>query len=256
MRWSENQTFEFVKLYFRYEYLWNTEHEDYKLKDRRLKAYRDIVSEFKTLTDISLSISELKAKIKNLRSTYTQELNKIKCRSGPDYTYEPKIKWFSYWHKRFQHLRVPKTHDSLATFEETVVIDNDSQKLWNEDETGNISDEANLQSLISENSNDLNENTDDFLILKCEPEDTVPIHIDRHSPRKIKRKKIKQRIPSSDTSDVLQYSLDSNVKLNKDDEFDIYGKYIASQLKSMDLTKALRVQLEIQRLIGKARLSN
>lgn len=122
MRWSENQTFEFVKLYFRYEYLWNTEHEDYKLKDRRLKAYRDIVSEFKTLTGISLSIGELKAKIKNLRSTYSQELNKIKCRSGPDYTYEPTIKWFAYWHKRFQQLRVPKTHDSLATFEVLFIV--------------------------------------------------------------------------------------------------------------------------------------
>ncbi|XP_045451399.1 uncharacterized protein LOC123660343 [Melitaea cinxia] len=250
MRWSENQTFEFVKLYFSYEYLWNSEHEDYKLNKLRLKAYRDIVSEFNTLTGISLSISEIKSKIKNLRSTYSQELNKIKFRSGPHYTYEPTIKWFTYWHKRFQQLRVSKLHDSLATFEESGVIDNDSQKLWNADETGNTSDEANLQSLIPENNNDLN------LYLKSEPEDTVPIHIDRHSPRKIRRKKIKQRIPISDMPDVLQYSLDSNVKLDKDDEFDIYGKYIASQLRSMDLKKSLRLQLQIQRLISKGRLSN
>ncbi|CAH2092595.1 unnamed protein product [Euphydryas editha] len=250
MRWSENETFDFVKLYFSHENLWNSEHEHYKLNKQRLKAYRDIVSEFNALTGISLTISEIKSKIKNLRSTYSQELNKIKCRSGPHYTYEPTIKWFAYWHKRSQQLRLPKTHDSLATFEESGVIDNDSQKLWNADETDHRSDEAHLHSLISENNNDLT------LILKSVPEDTQPIHIDRHSTHKIRQKKIKQRNPSMDVSDILQCSLDSNIKLEKDDEFDIYGKYIASQLRSMDLTKALRIQLQIQRLIGKARLSN
>lgn len=41
-----------------------------------------------------------------------------------------------------------------------------------------------------------------------------------------------------------------------EDEFDIYGKFIATQLRNMELPKALRTQLAIQNLINKARLSD
>lgn len=41
----------------------------------------------------------------------------------------------------------------------------------------------------------------------------------------------------------------------KEDEFDIYGKYIASQLRKMELQRALRVQFEIQHLMNEARIS-
>lgn len=40
----------------------------------------------------------------------------------------------------------------------------------------------------------------------------------------------------------------------KEDEFDIYGKYIASQLRGMDIQRALSVQLQIQRLVSDARM--
>nr|XP_026501004.1 uncharacterized protein LOC113404350 [Vanessa tameamea] len=251
MRWSENETYEFVKLYFSHEYLWNNEHEHYKLNKRRLKAYRNIVSEFNTLTGISLTVSEIRGKIKNLRSTYTQELNKIKFRSGPHYTYEPTIKWFAYWHKRFRTLRVQKATDSSSTFEEPGDTDNESQKMWIADETENLSDD--LHPFVSDNNNELT------LFLKSEPEDNHhnQINNDRHRPHKVrKRKKNKLHNLSTDVSDELRFSLDAHMDSGKEDEFDIYGKYIASQLRSMDLTKALRLQLEIQSLIGKARLSD
>lgn len=43
--------------------------------------------------------------------------------------------------------------------------------------------------------------------------------------------------------------------LSQDDEFDIYGKFIATQLRQMDLNRALRIQLAIQNLLSEARLS-
>lgn len=75
---------------------------------------------------------------------------------------------------------------------------------------------------------------------------------EKHSPshKKIKKKKIKHKSP------VHDYSTDSNSESTcKEDEFDIYGKYIASQLRKMDLYKALRLQLEIQNLVSEARIS-
>lgn len=68
--------------------------------------------------------------------------------------------------------------------------------------------------------------------------------------KKCKKKKIKHRSP------VQDYSTDSNPELiAKEDEFDIYGKYIAAQLRKMDLHKALRIQLEIQNLVSEARIA-
>lgn len=70
----------------------------------------------------------------------------------------------------------------------------------------------------------------------------------------------RQRHPSTDDSDktfaTLRSSLDSSLELAKEDEFDIYGKYIATQLRKMDLQKALRVQVEIQHLVSEARISD
>lgn len=40
----------------------------------------------------------------------------------------------------------------------------------------------------------------------------------------------------------------------KEDEFDVYGQFIAAQLRQMDLQIALKVQLEIQNIISRARL--
>lgn len=89
------------------------------------------------------------------------------------------------------------------------------------------------------------------LILKTEPREVS--HIERYQSKK---KKIKHRRPSTNYSDrTFRESIDSTETASKEDEFDIYGKYIASQLRKMDLQKALRVQLEIQSLVSEARLS-
>lgn len=68
--------------------------------------------------------------------------------------------------------------------------------------------------------------------------------------KKIKKKKIKHRNHS------IQNLEDSQFERMQEDEFDIYGKYIASQLRKMNLQKALRLQLEIQSLVSEARISD
>lgn len=80
-----------------------------------------------------------------------------------------------------------------------------------------------------------------------------------HSNRtKFRKRKIKQKVyrPSTDSSDKSflshMYSIDSR----KEDEFDIYGKYIAAQLRNMDLQEALRIQLEIQSIVSAARITS
>lgn len=65
-------------------------------------------------------------------------------------------------------------------------------------------------------------------------------------PTKTKKKKYKH----------IKSNIESHFECTKEDEFDIFGKYIATQLRSMNLYKALRLQLEIHSLVNEARVSD
>lgn len=94
MRWCEENTQNFVKLYLDKECLWNPAHKWYKAKYKRETAYAEIISEFETLTGKCMTIPEVKVKIKNLRSTYTQQVQKVLQKSSPDSIYKPSLIWF------------------------------------------------------------------------------------------------------------------------------------------------------------------
>lgn len=102
MRWSERETLHFARIYLKHEGLWNSEHPQYRVKYTREVAYKNIIKEFQAKTGIVLQTDEVKRKIKNLRSTYSQEVTKILRRSGPEATYKPTIKWFNDWHRCFK----------------------------------------------------------------------------------------------------------------------------------------------------------
>lgn len=66
--------------------------------------------------------------------------------------------------------------------------------------------------------------------------------------KKIKKKKLKHR--------AKEYFSEAVENQTKEDEFDIYGKYIASQLRKMELRNALKLKLEIHSLVSEARISD
>ncbi|XP_030037081.1 uncharacterized protein LOC115452642 isoform X2 [Manduca sexta] len=238
MRWGEEQTYQFVKIYLKHVHLWDSKHEKYKAKNSRMKSYKEMISEFKDATGIQLNVVELKIKIKNLRSTYKQELTKIKRRSSPDCTFKSSLKWFALWHKHFA---------STARDETDVSYDDDpiedASEVW-------VSQSNNIAITI-----DPIEDNDDYNIIpKVEPINAYEHENSSHC--KMKKKKLQLRSPSVEFSDrTFRGSMDSS-DLAKEDEFEIYGKYIASQLRRMELQKALRVQLEIQSLVSEARISD
>lgn len=112
MRWSEAVTLEFVKIYLKNECLWNPSHPNYKLKHHREKSYLEIISEFKASTSKTLSVSEVKMKIKNLRTTYVQQVHKILQKSLPDAMYEPSLVWFHEMDRCLKH--VPNNRHSTS----------------------------------------------------------------------------------------------------------------------------------------------
>ncbi|XP_059057897.1 uncharacterized protein LOC131851410 [Achroia grisella] len=249
MRWSENETYHFVKIYLSHEYLWNPDHPSYRMKNKRQKAYKDISSEFNAVTGLVLHEVEVKMKIKNLRSTYVQELAKIKHRSCPDSVYTPAMKWFPDWHKHFSSMRRSK-YDVTLNDDDEVQEDDLSQKVWVS--TDDNDDETDTDPFLSHNNDDY------VILLKSEPKEDSPKNdTDIINNGKSKNRKY-LRYPSVENSDrTCRGSLDSISESHiREDEFDIYGKYIATQLRKMDLQKALKVQLEIQNIVSEARLSS
>lgn len=113
MRWSEAITLEFVKIYLKHECLWNPNHPGYKLKYQRDKAYDDICTEFKNSTTKCLSVPEVKIKIKNLRTTYVQQIHKILQKSSPDSIYEPSLVWFHEMDRCLKHISTNKHSSSF-----------------------------------------------------------------------------------------------------------------------------------------------
>lgn len=113
MRWGESETCIFSKIYISHACLWNPEHTFYKMRNKRLHAYREIMAQFYDATGIKLNEIEVKLKIKNLRSTYLQEIQKIKQRSNEEWTYRPALKWFYDWYKCLSTIKKGDSETSL-----------------------------------------------------------------------------------------------------------------------------------------------
>lgn len=94
VRWSEDVTMKFVTEYVRHECLWDARTEEYKSKQARQAAYTEI----EDVMDIEgFGSKEIVKKIKNIRSTYSQELKKVKDskKSGTGTLYIPSLKWYA-----------------------------------------------------------------------------------------------------------------------------------------------------------------
>ncbi|XP_059057898.1 uncharacterized protein LOC131851411 [Achroia grisella] len=246
MRWSEAVTLEFVKIYLKHECLWNPAHPGYKLKSQRDKAYVDICTQFKASTNKVLSVPEVKMKIKNLRTTYVQQVHKILQKSSPNSIYEPSLIWFHDMDRCLKNITTNRHPILCDNPQESAEVDSSCQ-IWVDQELQNgVTEEVNPDPLIPQTDEEYDSTRADDTVSKIKKERNT-----LSSYKKIKKKKLKHRSP------VQDYSTDSNSEcLANEDEFDIYGKFIAVQLRKMDLHKALRLQLEIQNLVSEARIAD
>ncbi|CAH2093729.1 unnamed protein product [Euphydryas editha] len=98
-KWSEDKTIKFVSEYVVHKCLWNFKNHLYKNKQARHSSYTAI----KEAMDIpGLDVNAVITEIKNIRSTYSQEVKKIndsmKSGAGADSIYRPSVKWFDILH--------------------------------------------------------------------------------------------------------------------------------------------------------------
>lgn len=100
LKLSERETVRFVELYEAEECLWNVRANNYKNKDARDIAIDRIV---KNLGIPGFTAEDVLKKINNIRSSYLQEINKIKSSTvtGCDSksVYVPRVAWFDIAHR-------------------------------------------------------------------------------------------------------------------------------------------------------------
>lgn len=93
-KWSEDLTIQMIIEYEKREYLWNPVSEHYKNKKIREQGYIEIIN---SLNLVDVTVKELKNKIKNIRSSYSVELKKIRAaRKAGAHAYRPSVTWFEH----------------------------------------------------------------------------------------------------------------------------------------------------------------
>lgn len=78
MKWNSDNIIDFLKIYEKYPLLWNIKHKDYcniKLKDEIFKSFY-LELESQGLVE-GMDEKQLKAKIKNIKDVYRNEVAKI-----------------------------------------------------------------------------------------------------------------------------------------------------------------------------------
>lgn len=127
VRLNEKMTLHFVELYRDQRLLWDKEHEAYNKRADRLTAYRRIAD---GMAVEGLGVPEVASKIKNIRSTYLQELKKIKDSVQRHLTqpedeeasspYVPKLLWFPILDSMIGGTAVKRLYSSPSTAEMLV----------------------------------------------------------------------------------------------------------------------------------------
>ncbi|KAK9875252.1 hypothetical protein WA026_007645 [Henosepilachna vigintioctopunctata] len=226
-KWSLETTLKFIQCYKIHECLWNFSSPDYKLKDKRNAAIIAIADEM-NINDFG--VTDVKNKIKNLRSTYSQELKKIddskKSGAGLDNVYVSNIKWLKEMEDIFMNDVKRKTYESIKLESQVLGHQNAEQQ------------QSSLQCAASSAQGNCSQST--VTDANATNNSSTGTSATPSRPKKRPRDIVKAIHDLKRMNDKL------NAKEEEETPFDVFGKSVAMQLKKMTIENALRAQQEIQ----------
>ncbi|XP_018342131.1 PREDICTED: uncharacterized protein LOC108748440 isoform X2 [Trachymyrmex septentrionalis] len=104
--WTEDDTEKLIALYEQYQCLWNLFHPEFNNKSLRYEAYKKIKN---SINIPGLTICDCINRIVNVKKEYCYELSKIAAAISYEKLYVPKVKWF----KRMHMLFFPLSHNNF-----------------------------------------------------------------------------------------------------------------------------------------------
>nr|CAI5827143.1 unnamed protein product [Callosobruchus analis] len=215
-----------VQLYRDNECLWDLKSQNYRNKEMRATALQNIAQEMNLE---EFGPTDVKNKIKNLRATYYLELDKIKksSKSGADgNVYTPKVKWFEEMDAFIRNVSIQRKTTDNSDTSNNISVPGDHDEINSDAENNSPTPELGL---TTSNSN----------------EPTRP---------RSKRSKLSQM--SEMIKDMKNVTQNINMPSEEENDCDIYGKHVASQLKKLSERQFIIAQEEIQKIITTCRLAD
>ncbi|XP_066151266.1 uncharacterized protein [Euwallacea fornicatus] len=264
-KWREADTIKFVELYEKAECLWNFRHPVYKHRNARDKAIQNMLKE---MNMADFGVNELKNKIKNIRSTYQQEVNKIRrskenLGGGIMEEYKTNLAWF-HIADRFLRGVINSTYRSpAAKIEEEA-----------EDTTLFQQDQANLYNMVETEMAITNGETESDLLTfpgnRQIKEEIVKDEYDSPIHHEVKRRRLSthhQHVgyeitngldPSTRSEDILERVYQKSPAMESytatKDEWYHFSNNIACQLRTLPLERALMCQKKIVDILTEERI--
>ncbi|KAJ8714798.1 hypothetical protein PYW08_004779 [Mythimna loreyi] len=243
-RWGDEKTLFFIACYRDHECLWNPTSFFYKSKAARANAYASLLKQF---NDDHLTVPMLKTKIKNIRTTYHQELNKIRYSKmpgvGPEY--KPTLCWFDAV-DAFLGATVQKEPVTKIIPQTSRKFNNFKRKLISSTKLDvNASAQADAETAQPSTSD-----------RDHEPPAKIQ-HITLAANRLMKRQDFEtDSEKSADTANRLEHAPAATASAPGlcQDEFYYFGMNVAAQLRNLPLHTALQIQTEFQSTLYLARV--
>ncbi|KAF6207998.1 hypothetical protein GE061_016447 [Apolygus lucorum] len=234
----------FLKVYKRYECLWDKKCPKYSKTRARDKAYASMIAD---LNIPGLTVLDIKSKIKSVRTRYASELTKVRNSelSGAK-LYEPRLFWFKdadsflrqvtftklgYSYEKFQDLASTNSfHDGAAD------LGQEFEKV-EQPTTDNEEDEEALPQ---------NAGISPVVTMTTSPAISTSFQNGRRTRKRYLNDSVPEKYDSMKKSKVS--------KSKPPHEFDVFCESLAIQLKKMPLKRALLCQEKLQRVMTEERL--
>ncbi|CAB3229799.1 unnamed protein product [Arctia plantaginis] len=270
-KWSEDLTIQMIIEYEKREYLWNPVSEHYKNKKIREQGYIEIIN---ALSLVDVTVKELKNKIKNIRSSYSVELKKIRAaRKAGAHAYRPSVTWFEHADRFLRAIVTPSSVDNSLL---EIPVSDDS------DAVQDLSERKSPEKKSPRKRRSSTRSSTPYVLNTPSPRPGTPFGLNQGtfgilppvtsasflnppvgiatplttSLATIYPVPTKQKKSSSDSGDHtdLPQDLSQHSENGNENEFEMFGKLIASQLRKLPLSLALDTQLKIQTLVNAARI--
>ncbi|XP_062550706.1 uncharacterized protein LOC134215559 isoform X2 [Armigeres subalbatus] len=227
-RWSEDKSLVFVQHYEKYRSLWDPSYKDYRNRDIRNQAIK-LLSTDMECSGITMTTDDVKNRIKSIRTTYAAEKRKIekskKSGSSSDDIYQPSCSWYEVADRFLR-----KSATIRPVFENLDLNSQISSPMMS------TSYQDHIDSGPEENEGN------------CSTQNQTG-----YVSSKINNKKKRRQNPTIEAVNKLEKIYESSRTDLTEDEYDIFGKYIAANLRKLSVLRALDAQEKINAILLNAR---
>ncbi|XP_055912129.1 uncharacterized protein LOC129946113 [Eupeodes corollae] len=269
----------FLEAYERQECLWDTSLDSYKNKGDRDQAYMAIIKE---LNVPSLTVHDIKLKVKGIRTTYTKELRILNAHKKMGKPYKPKLFWFNKANSFLKNVCVsrrprneflwPKHEPENQSPQDCKDFDVEyADEVYSGEEmiiSNELNDDEQLQDTQHDYKTQDTQDYKNFIRTVKEPdmgnyEQTPPVdqsytHTESpaactDSPRLNQKLEHTPQNTFEASSSLSSSPAAAAVAAYKDDEFDLFCRSVASQLRAIpDSYSRSMAKLKIQQILFEA----